>query len=55
VDKLTPELKELANTLLKAVKEVKVAIKNLRNFKERMPLLKSCIEINSLKMKEITC
>jgi len=49
VDKPTPELKELANTLLKAVKEVKVAIKNLRNFKERMPLLKSCIEINSLE------
>ncbi len=49
VEKPTEELKGLANTLLSAVKEVKVAINKLRNFKDRKPILASCIEINSLE------
>lgn len=49
VEKPTEELKELSNTLLKAVREVKKAIHNLRDFKNRSPILASCIEINSLE------
>lgn len=49
VEEITDELKQLANTLLKAVKEVKIAIGKLKSFKDRKPILASCIEINSLE------
>lgn len=49
VEKPTEELKQLANILLKSVKEVNLAINRLRNFKDRKPILSSCIEINSLE------
>lgn len=45
----TPELRELALTLQKAMKVVKQAIKDLRNLKNPKLILKSCIEVNTVE------
>ncbi len=49
VQKPTPEIKELALTLLKAMKQVTQAIKYLRNLKNPQLILKSCIEVNTVE------
>ncbi len=49
VQKPTPEMKELAITLQKAMRVVKQAIKDLRNLKNPQLILKSCIEVNTVE------
>ncbi|MGC8578907.1 MAG: DUF47 domain-containing protein [bacterium] len=49
VQEPTPQMKELAFILQKAMKVVKQAIKDLRNIKNPKQILQSCIEINTIE------
>lgn len=49
VQEPTPEIKELALTLQKAMNVVKQAIKDLRDLKNPQLILKSCIEVNTVE------
>ncbi|HEY4716728.1 MAG TPA: DUF47 family protein [bacterium] len=49
IEKPNEEVKQLAYTLLKAVKELRLAIKELKNLKNSQIILAKCIEINRLE------
>ena len=46
---MTPEVRDLADTLLRAVQQVELALKGLRNLKNPQAVLKQCIDINRLE------
>jgi uncharacterized protein len=46
---MTPEVRDLADTLLRAVQQVELALKGLRNLKNPQIVLKQCIDINRLE------
>jgi predicted phosphate transport protein (TIGR00153 family) len=49
VKKIPPDMVKLAEVILKAVKEVNHAVRDLRNIKRRNEILRHCIEINRLE------
>lgn len=46
---MTPEVRDLADTLLRATQQVELALKGLRNLKNPQAVLKQCIDINRLE------
>ena len=46
---MTPEVKELADVLLRACQEVQSAMKRLRNLRQPEAIFKNCIDINRLE------
>lgn len=46
---MTPEVRDLADTLLRAVQQVELALKGLRDLKHPAAILKLCIDINRLE------
>jgi len=49
IQKMTPELKDLADTLVRATEEVQQAIKCLRDMRNAEQILKKCVDINRLE------
>lgn len=49
VEKLTPEISKLAELIEEGCKELDVAIKNLRNLKDRTKIHEACVRINSIE------
>ena len=46
---MTPEVKDLADILVRAVQQIVVAVKGLRNMKNAEPVLQACVDINRLE------
>jgi hypothetical protein len=46
---MTPEVKDLADILLRALEQIAVAVKGLRNMKNATPVLQACVDINRLE------
>ena len=46
---MTPEVRDLADVLVRAAQQVEVALKGLRNLKNPQAVLKVCIDINRLE------
>ncbi len=46
---MTPEVRELAHLLTKAVEKVGVALKGLRDMKHADPIIEACVDVNRLE------
>jgi predicted phosphate transport protein (TIGR00153 family) len=46
---MTPEVKDLADVLLRALEQITEAVKGLRNMKNAQPVLRACVDINRLE------
>jgi predicted phosphate transport protein (TIGR00153 family) len=46
---MTPDVRDLADVLVRAAQQVELAIKGLRNLKDPQSILKQCIDINRLE------
>jgi predicted phosphate transport protein (TIGR00153 family) len=46
---MTPEVKDLADVLLRALEQIQVAVKGLRNMKNAQPVLQACVDVNRLE------
>ena len=46
---MTPEVKDLADILVRAVQQIVVAVKGLRNMKHAEPVLQACVDVNRLE------
>jgi hypothetical protein len=46
---MTSEVRDLADILLRAVEQIVVAVKGLRNMKHANPVLQACVDINRLE------
>jgi len=46
---MTPEVKDLADVLVRAVQQIVVAVKGLRNMKHAGPVLQACVDVNRLE------
>ncbi len=46
---MTPEVKDLADILVRAAQQIVVAVKGLRNMKNADPVLQACVDINRLE------
>src|SRR5262245_54352504 len=49
LDEMTPEVKELADVLVRSVEEVEEALKGLRNLRDADAVIQRCIDINRLE------
>jgi len=49
IKEMTPEVRDLADTLLRALQQICVAVKGLRNMKNARPVLQACVDINRLE------
>ena len=46
---MTPEVRDLADVLVRAVQQIVVAVKGLRNMKHAEPVLQACVDVNRLE------
>jgi uncharacterized protein Yka (UPF0111/DUF47 family) len=46
---MTPDVRDLADVLVRAAQQVELATKGLRNLKDPQSILKQCIDINRLE------
>lgn len=46
---MTPEVRELAQVVVKAAEKVDVALRRLRNMKDAGPILEACVDVNRLE------
>jgi uncharacterized protein Yka (UPF0111/DUF47 family) len=46
---MTSEVRDLADILLRAVEQIVVAVKGLRNMKHANPVLQACVDVNRLE------
>jgi uncharacterized protein Yka (UPF0111/DUF47 family) len=49
VTEMTPEVRELAHLLVKAVEKVGVALRGLRDMKHADPIIEACVDVNRLE------
>lgn len=49
IDELTPEIKKLAELIMKGAEELHIAISELKNLKKRDVINEACVKINSLE------
>lgn len=49
IDKLTPEIKKLAELVLRGVEELHIAVSELKNLKNVAKINEACVKINSLE------
>jgi uncharacterized protein len=49
LERMTPEVKDLADILVRAVEQIAVAVKGLRDMRHAAPILESCVDINRLE------
>jgi uncharacterized protein len=49
VTEMTPEMRELAQVLVKAIDKVGVALRGLRDMKHAEPILEACVDVNRLE------
>ncbi len=49
IKEMTPEVKDLADILVRAAEQVVVAVHGLRNMKNAKPVLQACVDINRLE------
>ncbi len=49
LSQMTPEMKDLADILVRAADQIVIALKGLRNMKNADPILKACVDINRLE------
>jgi uncharacterized protein Yka (UPF0111/DUF47 family) len=47
--KMTPEVIDLADTIVRQTQEVEIAIRGLRDLKHPKPILEKCVDINRLE------
>ena len=46
---MTPEMKDMADILVRACEEILTAVKGLRDMKNAQPILRACVDINRLE------
>jgi len=46
---MTPEIKDLADILVRAVEQIVVAVRGLRDMRDAKPILAACVDINRLE------
>ena len=49
ITQMTPEVKDLADVLLRANEQIVVAVNGLRNMRHAAPVLRACVDINRLE------
>jgi predicted phosphate transport protein (TIGR00153 family) len=49
IKQMTPEVKDLADVLLRALEQIQVAVNGLRNMKNAQPVLQACVDVNRLE------